>query len=714
MRTALVAVAVLCSVSTLRAQTPEDRAALEALRDSLASVTDTTGLLGLERSWIHAARTDRDNALLHLRLGFLALRLGELHDQDHYDDAASEFEWAIELAPEWPYPWYGLGLAERGLARNPGNVLFGVFAWLDRDQRTVAVDNFSQAASTDPSFLPALESLAEATEEQEINQRPQVALAAFRRGLETAAADEALFHLYLGRLERAFGTANRSLTAFDRYQALGGTPGLANLERARTEFLIDSLDGSASYYAGAASDDSATVAGYRMDLSPIASKSDLEAFDAASGTARVGFLCSYWISRDDQALQARGARLREHYRRLAAARKAFPRSPFQRRYYFGEYYRDNDTDFDDRGVIFVRHGPPTMRRPLIAPSSEAYGAEGWRYANADETRDFYFLATEDPQDYRLRATPLDLPLGNRTDFIQEFEPRLATAGGATRSRYAQAIFIQGKENIAVGTTTDSYELRFEEDVEAIAQIVTAGASEDSNVVHVALAISVATLVPADSGGQTYPITIRATATDGTGRLVARIDTTSVRRIEAADSVRYLLERISMPVPAGTMEVRVAVINGQAGGVFPRDTIEVLSGAASAAAMGAPVLGLRQSALAWPIPATQDSLFFNPLESFERGAELEVFYEVYGLTPGREYETRLEVKRQGGGLLRGIFGGGGNRISLTFPQVARGRVTRVRRTIGLEDLRRGDYTLTLTLTGTDGLSLVQERRFEVTD
>ena len=27
-------------------------------------------------------------------------------------NAASEFEWAAELQPDWPYPWFGLGLAE--------------------------------------------------------------------------------------------------------------------------------------------------------------------------------------------------------------------------------------------------------------------------------------------------------------------------------------------------------------------------------------------------------------------------------------------------------------------------------------------------------------------------------------------------------------------------------------------------------------------------
>jgi len=647
-------------------------------------------------------------------LGFLALRLGEVGGKDHYDDAGSEFEWAVELEPEWPYAWYGLGLAERGMARSPGNVLFGVMAWLNHDHRTVAVDDFAQATSSDPGFMPALEALSETTEGQEINRRPQLALTAFRRGLETEAAADPIFHLYLGRLERSFGSVELSLDAFDAYRGLGGEVSMADLETARSQFLVDSLDGTAAYYAGAAGDDSLTVAGYRADLSPIVDDSVLEEFDRISGVARVTFLRTFWTNRDDEALQARGARVREHYARLAVARRSFPRSPFTRRYLFGEYYRDNNTDFDDRGVIYVRHGEPTLRQLLIAPLSTAYGAEGWRYQNVDGHRDFYFLATEDPQDYRLRATPLDLPIENRTDFLQEFEPRLTTAGSASGSRYAQEIFIQGKENIAVGTTTDTYELRFDRELMSIAQVVTAGGKLDGNVLHVAVAVPADQLEPTDSGGASFPLTVRVVARDTGGRIVARIDTSRVWRLVEDDSITYVLDRVSVPVPDGRLEIRVAIVNGDGGSVFPRDTIEVLSGGVTEPRMSVPVLGLTTPRLAWPIPASADSVFFNPLESYSRDESLEVYYELYGLEPGVEYQTTIEVSKPGGGLFRKVFGGGGKKISLSFRQVADGPVTPVSRSLGLQDLGPGSYRLVLSLSGPGGIELEQERRFEVVE
>jgi hypothetical protein len=102
----------------MHAQDPGDRAALQEFRDSLASISDSNSLLALEKRLIDSAKADRNNALLHLKLGFLSLRLGDLGGQAHYDDAASEFQWAIDLQPSWPFAWYGMGLAEYGVGES--------------------------------------------------------------------------------------------------------------------------------------------------------------------------------------------------------------------------------------------------------------------------------------------------------------------------------------------------------------------------------------------------------------------------------------------------------------------------------------------------------------------------------------------------------------------------------------------------------------------
>ena len=65
-------------------------------------------------------------------------------------------------------------------------------------------------------------------------------------------------------------------------------------------------------------------------------------------------------------------------------------------------------------------------------------------------------------------------------------------------------------------------------------------------------------------------------------------------------------------------------------------------------------------------------------------------------------------------VRKVFGGGGKKISLSFQQLADGPVTRVSRSLGLQDLGPGTYRLVLSLTGPGGIELEQERRFEVVE
>ena len=61
------------------------------------------------------------------------------------------------------------------------------------------------------------------------------------------------------------------------------------------------------------------------------------------------------------------------------------------------------------------------------------------------------------------------------------------------------------------------------------------------------------------------------------------------------------------------------------------------------------------------------MLFNPLQTFKRSEEMQLYYEVQGLQPGSPYKVRLAVRKQGGsgGLFRKIFGGGGAAISLKF-------------------------------------------------
>ncbi|HVK00263.1 MAG TPA: hypothetical protein VM365_05330, partial [Gemmatimonadales bacterium] len=151
---------LLVAAAPVAAQEPAQRAELEAFRDSLAKTVDSVGLLTLELRLIAQAKADRNNAMSHLRLGFLSLRLGDLGGQSHYEDAASEFQWATDLQPQWPYGHYGMGFAEYGVGDSQISFVTGIKTMLGKDALTRSAMAFAKSAEVDPSFDKGLVDLA--------------------------------------------------------------------------------------------------------------------------------------------------------------------------------------------------------------------------------------------------------------------------------------------------------------------------------------------------------------------------------------------------------------------------------------------------------------------------------------------------------------------------------------------------------------------------
>src|SRR3954466_2833794 len=259
----LLAVLLSSTSVSIQAQSPGNRLELENFRDSLASTSDSVGLLRLEKRMIDSTKVDRNNSLLHLKLGFLSFRLGELGGQDHYDDAASEFQWAIDLQPHWPYAWYGMGLAEYGVGDSQISFVTGLKTMLGKDALTRSAVAFAKSAEVDPAFVRGLVDLANTALRQRVNIKLGVALEALRRAGHTAAGADPQVLLARGRVEREVGDGDSALAAFNSYLDHGDNRGLGLLEVARTDFLMGRFDGVTPYFEGAASDASATVAGYR-------------------------------------------------------------------------------------------------------------------------------------------------------------------------------------------------------------------------------------------------------------------------------------------------------------------------------------------------------------------------------------------------------------------------------------------------------------------
>jgi GWxTD domain-containing protein len=723
---------------SLKAQAPDARVELERFRDSLTATSDSSGLLVLEKRMIDSAKVDRSNGLLHLKLGFLSLRLGDLGGHSHYDDAASEFQWAIDLQPRWPYAWYGMGMAEYGVGDSQISFVTGLKTMLGKDALTRSAVAFAKSAEVDPSFVRGLVDLSNTALRQRVNIKLGVALEALRRAGHTAAAADPQVLLARGRVEREVGDGDSALVAFTDYLHYGPNRGLGLLEVSRTMFLLGRYDGLASYFEGAAVDDSVTIAGYRADLATIASDSVLQEFDHQRGARRAAYLKEFWEQRDQLALRGEGERLREHYRRLFYARKNFQLATNNRHYDIVERYRSGSRDFDDRGVIYIRHGEPSQRASYAAPGLEPN--ESWRYTRPDGDLIFHFIAREDVQDFKLVESLFDVlgfsdavKLQGNTNGAadnavaeqlmlsrEQLSPIYRRLQGSTHmssGRYQSQERRVGQESIALGTSSDSYELRFSKELKAHWEVLAVGRDSTGHQVQIAYAISGSSLEPVTvTRGYLYSVRLRFVAMDARDRVVASLDTT--RHFVAPAPVppdEHLVGRVGATVPVGAIRYRLAIQQGETAGVtIPRDSVRVGPVNSAALSLSDLVLGTRSANLAWR-RTEDDTVLFNPLRTYRRSDEMQLYYEIEGLNP-TPYTVELTVRKKGsgGGLFRKIFGGGGAALRLKFDEQATTSTVNTHRSLKLDRLKPGNYVLELVVADAAGRKDRRRQEFQVVE
>ena len=729
------------------AQAPADRATLEALRDSLSLVKDSVALSRLELGTIEVAKQNRDDPLIHLRLGFIAYRLGELtKNKSHYDDAAGEFEWAGELRPDWPYPWYGQGLAELALGEHTAIAIENLRQMLGKDYLSKAAKAFARATEADPSFASAVVDLANTALTQRIRPRLDVALTAVRLAAASPAGRSPDVQLVRGRVERTAGETDSAAAAFRAYVALAGDSGIGYLELARTAYLARRPgDGWTAYFNGARVARSAeAVSLYRLDLSWIADSAELGAFDLRTSPGeRAEWLNTFWGKRDAAEARDVGERLAEHYRRWFHARRDFRLVSRHRHYDLTERYRSGQLEFDDRGIIYLRQGEPDRRARYVNPDVEAN--ESWLYQRPSGDLVFHFVARDDVSDFKLVESLVDVlgfsravRAGSTMDgqvaelytSRQNFGPlysRIANSQRPVGNELATER-AHGRRDIVVGTTRDSYTRRFDLPMAVVASAFVTGQGARSGdsagqLLHVVFAIPGERLsaAPAEAaGGLRYPLQFRVIVADSTGHVVAQHDT--LRVFAARQPLRhpdYLTGRIALPVPPGQYVYRllVATPDGGAGdlvnGIARIDTL-----APDRFAVSDVVVGREGSGLVWYTPAG-DTVRLNPLQRFPQGSGVNLYYEIYGLARGAGYHTVVRLEREGGRSLFSaigrLFGGGRSPVLLEFDAPSEGRVTRVQRGIELRDVAKGTYRLVVTISDpATGANVTRTERFQVVD
>ena len=179
--------------------------------------------------------------------------------------------------------------------------------------------------------------------------------------------------------------------------------------------------------------------------------------------------------------------------------------------------------------------------------------------------------------------------------------RLQSAGRISNARYQDEERQVGQESIAEGTTTDSYELRFPDELKVNTEVLAVGRDSTGPQLQIAYAVSGSTLEPVlVTRGYLYTVRVRFVATDRLGRVAASIDTT--RQFVAPAPVpdgEHLVGRLAVPVRPGKFEYRLAIQQGEESGILlPRDTVRVGQPTSASLALSDLVLGSRSTNLFW--------------------------------------------------------------------------------------------------------------------
>jgi Flp pilus assembly protein TadD len=306
------------------AQAPEDRAALNRLRDSLRATRDTGALRTIERSAQVAVDKDHNKALALVRLGFVQLRQGEVTGQrGRFGDAEKSFNRAAAIYVSWPYVFLGRGLARLNLADNQSGIAGILPGFMKETSSTAAAADFAESGAVDYQFTEGLVRVAEIAMHYRHRQQVQTALLALRAAATIRVGRNPDVQVERLRLERVAGNRDSARAIADELVASHPDDAAILMEAAEVGMQRGDSDAATLWFRGLARADPQTALWYREDLRPVFPDSTLNAFDRLTGEPRVELVKSFLAGADPQNLHTPAERIREHYRRLDRARANF-------------------------------------------------------------------------------------------------------------------------------------------------------------------------------------------------------------------------------------------------------------------------------------------------------------------------------------------------------------------------------------------------------
>jgi len=714
MRCRLLLTALAGIPFVLGAQEAPERAALQRLQDSLASVRDTLALRRLDR-WLEAGAggTVRGGGLL-LRRSLVRIRMGQLGDGWNLGAAQRLARQATKSQPDWPAAWYLSGLASQEMGRwraeTGGNLGTRVgFSALEGAAR-----QYLQALAIDPGYLPALRALNEvASVLEDTTLIRSTVLPALRRAGATDTGNDAVILLARGRYERLMGDADSSLAALRVYADLEKRNGAALHELAWSAALAGDSNAVRVYYEGASSDDSAAVVAYRSDLELLADDSTLAAFDSTNGEARTEFLRRFWTLRDRRDLRTEGQRLLEHFRRRTYAERHFALLTNRRLSSIDDIYRTAHLPFDDRGMVYLRQGEPDeIIHPVLAGMMPN---ETWVYRRGEGDLLLHFkgggayTVGGDIQDYRLVRSifelgagsdaQIELLLASRADLLDVYA-KFLNWGQYARARAAdrEQEIVEG--SIEVATVTDANVRHYRRSIASEADAVAIGELEGSPLVHLIIAVPLGD-EQLDADQVRLPVRIRVGFYDASGVPGPAFDRDTVLKVRRTEDGLEAQGRLEFALPPGAWLYRISVeTSASTGRILPEDSVRVEPVSGSPLSLSGIALGTRSKGVEW-VSAPGDTAVFNPRATFDPADQVELYFEAYGLETTQPVRTEVRIAQ-----------GKRDALRLSYEQPVSGTPLRVRRSLDIANVKPGKYRLEVRVVTQSGEEATTAREIDV--
>jgi len=688
----------LAPVGASGQRSPEPPDPVATFVDSVSAIEDSVELRDLEARLIQAARRDRGNAGLHLRLGVVADRLGS------FREAASEYKWATELEPRWAAAWFRLALTELRIGDEVETSATNRSLISARDAWPRAVRAMTRAIELDPQSASSALAAAGAAADSGRADWARVITDGIR-GAVGRLADRPQIWLALGRAERVAGDSGAAILAFEEAARFPTAFGIAQLERARTLLTRGDDRGVDAYFAGSSTADPVALAGYRRDLGLIASPEEARRFDLSSGAARAETLWRFWTERDRAELRQLGERLKEHYRRLAVARARYGSLE------------------DLRARVVVRQGEPDGRASLDDPRLPFN--ESWWYRRPDADFAVHFVGSKHGS-LRLVESVFDIgegpdargPAGDDDEASRRVSSLTVLRSRAPLSPFYQALAVTdpaqlravlereraiGRRGVERALGTDEFPIRFSRELAGRLRLVTVLDRSGQAGLSLGFAIPgyAATERPGGDGPPLYPVRARMVVRDAATAVVRAIDTVVV--LEPPQSIErtgWLFGEVTVPIEPGRYEARVIVDFDSAGMRLSRDSLMVLD-------PGVPSLGLTDLLAA--IPGGRGG-GFDPAPVRRQADTLELRATLVGAAAGRgrfRLLVRADPDRKqerwrplpgfGEWVPLEVMGRGPEGLSVRVP---------------LRRLGRGRYRLQIVVVDGSGSTVRQEIGFEV--